>query len=296
MPSAPPLDFRHSPLSFRQRSRAAFALIRGTGVHWGCCLLRRTLWRCWWMGWVPAFAGTTKFTANTPCNVRIRPPSPHPLPASRSEGVMLGTVRQRHAAFGFFAALGVFRVAAFLRGVRQAAPRRVSQTSPQSRQTGDETIARQHVPTSSRRPPGVLAPWCSMGLAAAPMVPHWHEIASSLRASQWGLGRLAMKMWGNTPCNVRDVRHAGATRTRHRCSSVFIRGSIFLAGAYGWRGDPPHRMVRAPAPSPGVAPLTVLSRAAGEVYGGGGGHSAQDRNNPTSPGLPSGYSRMRATR
>ncbi len=41
MPSAPPLDFRHSAGSFRQLSHAVLAFIRGTGVRWGCSFLRR---------------------------------------------------------------------------------------------------------------------------------------------------------------------------------------------------------------------------------------------------------------
>jgi hypothetical protein len=40
MKSAPVLDFRHSPLSFRQLSHAVLAFIRGAGVRWGCCCLR----------------------------------------------------------------------------------------------------------------------------------------------------------------------------------------------------------------------------------------------------------------
>jgi hypothetical protein len=79
-------------------------------------------------------------------------PSLRPSSASRPNPPQGGRARywahsgQRHAAFAFFAVLGVFRVTSFLRGFRQAVLRRVSRIDPESRKTGDETITRRNVP------------------------------------------------------------------------------------------------------------------------------------------------------
>ena len=166
----------------------------------------------------------TKFRGNTPCNVRTQAPSPHTLPASRGEGAWLGTLRPASPGLRVFRGAWRFCVASFLYWVSQAAPRRVSETAPRSRQTGDETITRLNVRTSSRRRGlrhlGTRSRWTCRGdrlrLHAArirahchkfgprndpeaawrlgvqsawlgwraPPVPHWPGIAASLRASQ----------------------------------------------------------------------------------------------------------------
>jgi hypothetical protein len=85
MPSAPTLDFRHSPGSFRQLSHAGFAFMRGIVGALG--LSRPSLSaRCRDRG-----AGVTKCGGNTPGNV------------SCSEARPL----RQHAAFAFFAFFAV---------------------------------------------------------------------------------------------------------------------------------------------------------------------------------------------